>query len=72
VSLHQVVGFEQVGICHGVGYKLGRWHDVGSWQLSLQPESAEPPSPRAIHEIRDSRAVLEALTAGVVLVKVDN
>ena len=64
VGLHEAVGFESVGICRGVGYKLGRWHDVGWWQLNLQPESADPPSPRAIHEIRDSGAVQEALTAG--------
>jgi phosphinothricin acetyltransferase len=64
VGLHEAVGFESVGICRGVGYKLGRWHDVGWWQLSLQPESAEPPAPRAIHEVRDSQAIQKILRSG--------
>ena len=55
---------QPVGIYRGVGYKLGSWHDVGWWQLSLQPESDEPPAPRSIREIRHSRAVQEALEAG--------
>jgi len=69
VGLHEAVGFKPVGVYRGVGYKLGSWHDVGWWQLSLQPESDEPPSPRGIQEIRHSLAVQEALKAGEALVK---
>ena len=69
VGLHEAVGFEPVGIYRGVGYKLGRWQDVGWWQLSLQPESDEPSPPRSIQEIRDSPAVQEALETGELLVK---
>jgi L-amino acid N-acyltransferase YncA len=61
VGLHEAVGFKPVGIYRGVGYKLGSWHDVGWWQLSLRPESDEPPVPRSIQEIRRSQAVQEAL-----------
>ena len=67
VGLHEALGFKPVGIYPGVGYKLGRWHDVGWWQLSLQPESPEPVSPRSIQEIRQSRPVLEALEDGARL-----
>ncbi|MBN1536468.1 MAG: N-acetyltransferase [Anaerolineales bacterium] len=35
VSLHQKLGFELVGVNKGVGYKMGRYIDVGMWQLSL-------------------------------------
>jgi phosphinothricin acetyltransferase len=69
VGLHEAIGFKPVGIYRGVGYKLGSWHDVGWWQLSLQPESDEPAPPRSIREIRHSQAVQEALNAGELLVK---
>lgn len=72
VGLHEAVGFEPVGIYRGVGYKLGRWHDVGWWALSLQPESDNPEPPRSIREIRHSPAVQEALEAGEILVGTDN
>ena len=36
VGLHEAVGFEPVGVFRNAGHKLGRWHDVGWWQLSLQ------------------------------------
>ena len=69
VGLHEAMSFKPVGIYRGVGYKLGSWHDVGWWQLSLQPESDEPSAPRSIPEIRHSQAVQEALVAGELLVK---
>jgi L-amino acid N-acyltransferase YncA len=68
VGLHEAMGFKPVGVYRGVGYKLGRWHDVGWWEFSLRPESDEPPAPRSIQEIRCSRAVQEALKAGKLLV----
>ena len=36
VALHERVGFQPLGIYRNVGYKLGSWHDVGWWQLSLR------------------------------------
>lgn len=35
VRLHESVGFEPVGIYREVGFKLGRWLDVGWWQRRL-------------------------------------
>jgi L-amino acid N-acyltransferase YncA len=35
IALHQKIGFEEVGVLRGVGYKLGRYIDVGLWQRSL-------------------------------------
>ena len=35
VRLHESLGFEPVGVYRGIGFKLGRWHDVGWWQLRL-------------------------------------
>ena len=47
VGLHEAVGFEYLGTYRNVGYKLGRWHDVGWWDLVIQPhvESPRPPIP---------------------------
>lgn len=47
VRLHESLGFKPVGVYEGVGYKLGRWHDVGWWGLRLQemPERPRPPRP---------------------------
>lgn len=35
VALHETMGFTQVGIYRDVGFKFGRWHDVGWWQRIL-------------------------------------
>jgi len=70
VGLHEAVGFQPVGIYRGVGYKLGRWHDVGWWQLELQSESSDPPPPRGFPEIRESLPVMKALDAGAALVRI--
>ncbi|MEZ0368470.1 MAG: N-acetyltransferase family protein, partial [Candidatus Sericytochromatia bacterium] len=46
VGLHEAMGFTPVGVYHQVGYKFGAWHDVGWWQLELQPRPAEPAPPQ--------------------------
>jgi len=35
VGLHESLGFRKVGHLAEVGYKLGRWVDVGYWQRQL-------------------------------------
>ncbi len=35
VALHEGLGFEPIGAFREVGWKLGRWIDVGYWQLRL-------------------------------------
>jgi phosphinothricin acetyltransferase len=44
VGLHEAVGFRPIGVFPRVGYKHGRWHDVGWWWLPLatSDEPAEP------------------------------
>jgi phosphinothricin acetyltransferase len=41
VRVHERVGFALVGIYKDIGYKLGRWRDVGRYQCPLA-ESKEP------------------------------
>lgn len=46
VGLHEAMGFCPVGVHRRVGFKLGRWHDVGWWQLSLvEPAPVTPTKP---------------------------
>lgn len=46
VALHEAMGFEALGVYRDVGFKRGRWHDVGWWQKRLQPPSGSPMAPR--------------------------
>jgi phosphinothricin acetyltransferase len=48
VALHQSVGFELIGVYRGVGYKLGRWCDVGWWQRGLQDRQQSPERPQEL------------------------
>jgi L-amino acid N-acyltransferase YncA len=60
VGLHESLGFRPVGVYRGVGYKLGRWHDVGWWQLELRDRAGEPSAPKSMAEMqRDPRWVEE-------------
>jgi L-amino acid N-acyltransferase YncA len=56
VRLHERVGFRPIGVYSRVGYKLGKWHDVGWWGLNLRPEDDSPSEARAISEIIGSAA----------------
>jgi phosphinothricin acetyltransferase len=35
VGLHEALGFHHLGTYREVGFKFGRWHDVGWWRRSL-------------------------------------
>jgi phosphinothricin acetyltransferase len=43
VALHEACGFTPVGVFRRVGFKFGRWWDVGWWQLELPDSYGEPP-----------------------------
>jgi L-amino acid N-acyltransferase YncA len=44
IGLHESFGFEPIGALRDIGWKMGEWHDVGYWQLSLQPLGEEAPA----------------------------
>jgi L-amino acid N-acyltransferase YncA len=52
IGLHESVGFRAVGVYYEVGYKLGRWHDVGWWHLLLQPKPTAPLAPIVLTDIQ--------------------
>ena len=46
IKLHEAVGFRRAGHFRDVGYKHGRWLDVGYWQRELNPAAVPPVEPR--------------------------
>ena len=52
IRLHTLLGFEPVGVYRGVGYKLGSWHDVSWWQLTLRAPDDVPSPPRALATLK--------------------
>ena len=45
IGLHESLGFEPIGSLRDIGWKQGAWHDVGYWQLYLQPPGEDEPAP---------------------------
>ena len=42
VALHESLGFRHLGTYRNVGFKLGAWHNVGWWQLTLESDPGLP------------------------------
>ena len=53
VALHEAAGFRSLAVYRGVGYKLGRWHDVGLFEQRLADLPTTPRPPRTIGEVWD-------------------
>ncbi|MGN6376707.1 MAG: GNAT family N-acetyltransferase [Sphingomonas sp.] len=51
IALHEATGFRRAGVYREVGYKQGRWIDVGFWQCQLNESVASPPEPRPFSEV---------------------
>jgi L-amino acid N-acyltransferase YncA len=51
VRLHESLGFTPIGFYRNAGFKLGRWHDVGWWQLQLQEPPREPAPPLLLSDV---------------------
>lgn len=64
VGLHQALGFQSIGVYRNIGYKLGRWQDVGWWQLQLRELPAEPAPPLSLAEGEQHPGWPAALSAG--------
>ena len=59
-ALHRKLGFSLANVWHHCGYKLGQWHDVAWYEMTVA--ITEMPHPlRSIHAVSDHRvtAVLE-------------
>ena len=53
VALHESMGFEPIGVYRGVGYKVGRWCDVGWWQRSVLSRRGSPEQPQRLAAIAE-------------------
>ncbi len=71
VALHESLGFEPVGVFRSVGYKLGKWHDRGWWQLSLQLPCPSPSPPRRLPDVIDTPEWEAAMQRGIDVVRIE-
>jgi L-amino acid N-acyltransferase YncA len=69
VRMHAAMGFEKVGVYHNVGYKFGKWHDVGWYERPLAEHVLEPPEPVAFPALATSPAVKAAFARAEGLIK---
>ncbi|HEY1870639.1 MAG TPA: GNAT family N-acetyltransferase [Chitinophagaceae bacterium] len=60
VAFHEKLGFEYFATYKNVGYKLGKWKNVGWWELQLNEYSHEPLPPAKFSEI-DRKKIDEVL-----------
>jgi phosphinothricin acetyltransferase len=67
VALHESMGLKPVAVYKRIGFKCGRWHDVGWWLLALAPTAGEPEEPRPFPAVRVSPEYAAALGAGSAL-----
>lgn len=61
VALHERLGFIPAGVWRQCGYKLGRWWDVGVWQMQLQPAATPPPPFIPLPQLLESRSLQELI-----------
>jgi L-amino acid N-acyltransferase YncA len=64
VRLHETLGFTRFAVFRRIGYKFGRWHDVGWYERTLLPHVVDPAPPLALPELLDSPELPAALDAG--------
>ena len=59
VKLHESCGFKWFATYENVGYKLGKWKDVGWWQLVINEHNNEPAPPWKFSQI--DRTILPSI-----------
>lgn len=65
VVFHENSGFQYFATYEKVGYKLGKWKNVGWWQLSINDYGDEPAAPIKFSEL--NKDLLAAIFAKVLL-----
>jgi L-amino acid N-acyltransferase YncA len=60
VIFHESMGFKFFAMYENVGYKLGRWKNVGWWELQLNDYTLEPEPPKKFSEL-DGKIILPIL-----------
>jgi L-amino acid N-acyltransferase YncA len=65
VGLHETMGFELVGVYRDIGYKLGKWRDVGWYEAPIQPVPEEPEEPRPLASLHGTPEWDDAVLRGL-------
>ena len=55
VGLHEACGFEPVGVYRRIGFKQGKWWDVGWWQLELPASQSSSSSSASVGQASTAR-----------------
>jgi len=58
VGLHESLGFRKVAELERVGWKFGRWHNVGYWERTLGDPAAPPTPIRSVDEVVASERIV--------------
>jgi L-amino acid N-acyltransferase YncA len=69
VGLHEAVGFKPLAVYPGVGYKFGKWLDVGWWQLDLRPQTEKPQEPVPFRSAVQFDSLAQSIRAAERLIK---
>lgn len=56
IQLHEAVGFQRAGVLREMGFKQGRWLDIGLWQKELSDATIPPVDPKPFAEVGLVRA----------------
>lgn len=51
IALHESVGFRRAGVFREIGWKNGRWIDVGQWQCELAEPATPPAEPKRFADV---------------------
>ncbi len=51
IKAHEAVGFRRAGVYREIGYKHGRWIDVGFWQCELNDSAVPPVEPKRFADV---------------------
>lgn len=65
VGFHERFGFKLVGIYHNIGFKLGRFHDAGWWELQIDTNLKSQVNIKPAHELIDTDKWVRAIELGV-------
>ena len=62
VSFHEKFGFRYFTTYKNIGFKLGKWHDVGWWQYDVNPHVINPTDPIKFSSLDSS--VIDPILSG--------
>lgn len=69
VVLHEKMGFKLVGNTRATGFKLGRWHDVGWYELALVEPPLNPQPPATLQTLSSDARFQAAMNSGMSTLK---